>query len=66
MIGLLGTGSGMTDERAERRATHPLPEELAASTDDAGAQAEAILADSDQREREVSPVERRTSEEAAN
>ena len=60
----------MTDERAESRADHLLPEEEAVGSDDPQAQAEAILDDSDERENdpEAAPdtiLERRTSEEAA-
>jgi hypothetical protein len=60
----------MTDERAESRADHLLPEEEAVGSDDPQAQAEAILGDSDEREYdpEAAPdtiLERRTSEEAA-
>ncbi|HET8661678.1 MAG TPA: hypothetical protein VFM55_22110 [Micromonosporaceae bacterium] len=56
------------DARAERRAGHPLPEELAAGSADPAAQAEALLAESDAREQLRSPdsfLERRTSEQAA-
>lgn len=57
------------DERVEARATELLPEELAAGSDDPGAQAAAILEDSDDREadRTAAPgsfVEHRTSDEA--
>jgi hypothetical protein len=60
----------MTDDRAESRADHLLPEELAAGSDDPQAQAEAILADSDEREHvpNAAPdsfLERRTSEQTA-
>ena len=57
------------DERVESRAAELLPEEAAAGSDDPEAQAEAILADSDERQadRDAAPgdqvVERRTSEE---
>ena len=40
----------MTDDRTEQRAEELLPEELAAGSADPEAQAEAILADSDERE----------------
>ena len=40
----------MTDERSARRAADLLPEEKAAGSADPTAQAEAILADSDERE----------------
>lgn len=55
-------------ERVERRAEHLLPEERAAGTDDAEAQAEAILDDSDAREdyAETAPglrIHHRTTEE---
>jgi hypothetical protein len=58
----------MADERVDRRAGAPLPEERVAGTDDPGAQAEAILADSDERtrDRDAAPgatVEHRTSED---
>jgi len=57
-------------ERAESRAEHLLPEEVAAGSDDPQAQADAILADSDLREADQNAapdtvLERRTSEEAA-
>lgn len=45
--------AGMTDPADEARVAeraHLLPEELAAGSDNPGAQAEAILADSDERE----------------
>jgi hypothetical protein len=52
-------------ERADNRATHLLPEECAAGSDDPEAQAEAILHDSEVREtgRDVADREHRTSEE---
>ncbi len=55
-------------ERVEARAARPLPEEERAGTDDAEAQAEAILAESDlrQEDREAAPdtvLERRQSED---
>jgi hypothetical protein len=40
------------DDRIESRAEHLLPEERAAGSDDPEQQAEAILADSDEREHE--------------
>jgi hypothetical protein len=40
----------MTDERIDQRAHELLPEELAAGSADPGAQAEAILEESDERE----------------
>ncbi|MFI5493003.1 hypothetical protein [Actinoplanes sp. NPDC051859] len=40
----------MTDDRVQRRAADLLPEERAAGSADPRAQAEAILADSDERE----------------
>ena len=58
----------LTDDRAESRAAHLLPEELAADSDDPTAQAASLLAESDQREAGGAPdsfVERRTSEDAA-
>jgi hypothetical protein len=63
----------MTDEqtdqeRAESRAHHLLPEEVAVGSDDPQAQAEAILADSDVREADQNAapdtvLERRTSDQ---
>ncbi|MEV4535475.1 hypothetical protein AB0J82_16760 [Asanoa sp. NPDC049518] len=68
----------MTDDRAQSRAEHPLPEEEAVGSDDFQDQAEAILMESDIRENEPEAtrdavqrgedpeeIERRTSEEAA-
>ena len=68
----------MTDDRAQSRAEHPLPEEEAVGSDDFQEQAEAILMESDFREEEPEAtreavqrgedpeeIERRTSEEAA-
>jgi hypothetical protein len=57
-----------TPERVQQRSDGLLPEERAAGTDDPAGQAEAILADSDARERyeQSTPgltVERRTSAE---
>ena len=63
-------------ERVESRAGHLLPEERSAGSEDPLAQAEAILADSDERESAPASVaaddaapdaiaERRTSDEAA-
>jgi hypothetical protein len=51
------------DRRVERRAEELLPEEQAAGSDDAQAQATEILAESDERADAPRPVERRTSEE---
>jgi hypothetical protein len=53
----------MNDPRAEERAADLLPEERAAGSADPQAQAEAILADSDDREFAPEPLENRTSEE---
>ena len=55
-------------DRIERRADDLLPEEVEAGTDDALAQAEAILADSDDRTAgrlppEAKPIEHRQSED---
>ena len=60
---------GETDERVARRASNLLPEEVAAGAADTQSQAEAILADSDERsgDLEAAPgsfVEHRTSDEA--
>jgi|1185.fasta_scaffold1048045_1 hypothetical protein len=55
----------MTDDRIEQRAAELLPEERAAGSADPRAQAEAILADSDQREDAPEPVENRRSDETA-
>ncbi|MDG4821993.1 hypothetical protein O7635_09015 [Asanoa sp. WMMD1127] len=63
----------MTDDRTQARAEYPLPEEERVGSDDFQEQAEAILLESDIREGEAEanvrgadpPVERRTSEEAA-
>ena len=60
----------MSDDRVETRADHLLPEERSVGSDDPRAQAEAILAESDEREHtpNAAPdttLERRTSEEAA-
>jgi hypothetical protein len=60
----------MSDDRVKNRADHLLPEERVAGSDDPDAQAEAILAESDEREHvpHAAPdttLERRTSEEAA-
>jgi hypothetical protein len=56
------------DERTERRAADLLPEERAAGSADPQAQAEAILAESDERENDQNAapdsfLERRTSEQ---
>jgi len=40
----------MTDDRVQSRADHLLPEERTVGSDDPNAQAEAILAESDERE----------------
>jgi len=53
----------MTDDRTDQRAAELLPEERAAGSADPRAQAEAILADSDEREDRVEPDERRRSGE---
>ena len=58
------------DERVNQRAEELLPEELAAGSEDPKAQAEALLQDSNDRERyrESSPdlrIDHRTSAEAA-
>lgn len=54
------------DERRRRRADHLLPEEKAAESADPQGQAEAVLADSDEREAhsrdESATVERRRSD----
>ena len=59
----------MTDDRVSRRAAELTDDERRAGTDDAEAQAEQILAESDQRQndRNAAPtsfVEHRTSDEA--
>ena len=59
-----------TDDRTAARAAELLPEEEAVGSDDPEAQAEAILAESDERQtdRDAAPdavVERRTSDEVA-
>jgi hypothetical protein len=56
------------DDRVAERAAELLPEEAAAGSDDPEAQAEAILAESDERQadRDAAPgthIEQRTSEE---
>ncbi|MDI6101988.1 hypothetical protein QLQ12_25545 [Actinoplanes sp. NEAU-A12] len=58
----------MTDERTARRAADLLPEETTAGSDDPQTQAEAILADSDEREEHPGAApgsfrENRTSDE---
>ena len=53
----------MTDDRIRQRAAELLPEEQAAGSADPQEQAEAILADSDQREDSPEPVERRRADE---
>jgi hypothetical protein len=55
----------MTDDRTGRRAADLLPEERAAGSDDPRAQAEAILADSDEREYRREPADRRRSDQTA-
>lgn len=55
----------MSDDRIEQRAAGLLPEERVAGSADPRAQAEAILAESDQRENAPAPVERRSSDQAA-
>ena len=63
--GSAGSGSG-GDERVEERAAELLPEERAAGSTDPEAQAEAILAESDEREAGLAPVrEHRTSGQTA-
>lgn len=65
-----GTSEGMDgDPRVRARAAHPLPEEETAGSADTVSQAEAIIADSDERQagRDAVPgtvLERRTSDEA--
>ncbi|MBX7265519.1 hypothetical protein KIF24_05325 [Micromonospora sp. Llam7] len=65
----------MSDERSDQKRVqsraHLLPEEAAAGSDDAPAQADAILAESDAREadRNAAPdtvLERRTSDQTVN
>jgi hypothetical protein len=53
----------MTDDRTDQRAAELLPEERAAGSDDPRAQADAILADSDQREDRPEPAEKRRSDQ---
>jgi hypothetical protein len=58
------------DDRVQHRSDHLLPEEKAVGSDDARAQAAAILADSDRREQYAEPtpdlrIEHRGAEEAA-
>jgi hypothetical protein len=61
----------MTDpERITERARHLLPEEQRVGSDDPEAQADAVLTESDERERYVEStpdlrIEHRTAEEAA-
>lgn len=64
-----GKSDAMSDDRIDRRAAHLLPEEDEVGSDAPRAQAEAILAESDERsaDREAAPgsvVEHRTSDEA--
>jgi hypothetical protein len=51
------------DGRVTERADELLPEEQAAGSDDPEAQAAAILEESDERQRDPQPAERRTSED---
>jgi hypothetical protein len=51
------------DARVNERASELLPEEEAAGSDDPFAQAEAILAESDERQERPEPDEERTSED---
>ena len=53
----------MTEDRIEQRAAELLPEERAAGSADPRAQAEAILADSDEREYDPEAVESRSSDQ---
>ena len=53
----------MADERVRSRASNPLPEEQAVGVDDAEAQAEALIAESDERQLAPEPDEQRTSED---
>ena len=53
----------MADDRTQSRARNPLPEEQAAGVDDAEAQAEAVLEESDERQFRREPNEERTSED---
>ena len=55
----------MTEDRIGQRAAELLPEERAAGSADPRAQAEAILAESDEREDAPEPLESRRSDEAA-
>jgi hypothetical protein len=62
--------SSSSDERVEQRAAELLPEERSAGSADPRAQADAILAESDEREADLdaSPdsfLEHRTAEQAA-
>ena len=52
----------MTDDRIGQRAADLLPEERAAGSADPRAQAEAILAESDEREESPEPAETTTPE----
>jgi hypothetical protein len=54
----------MTDDRIEQRAAELLPEERAGGSADPRAQAEAILADSDEREDRPEPVETRRADQS--
>jgi hypothetical protein len=53
----------MTDDRIERRAADLLPEERAAGSADPERQAEAVLAESDEREDAPEAIEHRRSNE---
>jgi hypothetical protein len=55
----------MTDDRTGQRAADLLPEERTAGSADPQAQAEAILAESDEREHSPAPDESRRSDETA-
>jgi hypothetical protein len=65
VLGVLvaGYSLGMTEDRIEQRASDLLPEERAAGSADPEAQAEAILAESDEREDRPEPDEQRRSTE---
>jgi hypothetical protein len=55
----------MTDDRTDRRAADLLPEERAVGSADPRAQAEAILAESDEREDRPAAEEQRRSGETS-
>ncbi len=59
----MGMADEPTDDRVAERADELLPEEEAVGSDDPFAQAEAILAESDERTSEREPVEERTSDD---